>query len=349
MRVLVAMSGGVDSSVAALILKNQGYEVIGLHMLLHEESPETCDLKKKTCCSSLDALDAKKVADVLGIQFEAVPLHKSFNETVLNNFISEYKDGRTPIPCTHCNSNLKFDRLFKIADSLDCQFIATGHYITRIMNDLWMSENQYKDQTYFLWAINKERISRLLFPCSDYTKDQIRQMAKDANLPTASKSESMDICFVPNGNYRDVLSKLDPYFSPREGKIVLIPENKVIGIHSGHWNFTVGQRRGLPAHSKKIYVKSIDASSNTIYATTFNNLGVDSFLIRDINMYNDFLAGYVKVQSRSKLIPCTLRNGKVNLLESTVITPGQAAVFYSNQNGKLRLDGGGWIDKVIEN
>lgn len=342
MRILVAMSGGVDSSVAAKILKDQGHEVIGLHMVLHKEEITQCSTKR-TCCSSLDANDAANVAAALGIQFELLPMYESFNQYVIENFISEYKAGRTPIPCTHCNGFLKFRQLFKIAEAMSCDYIATGHYIESRDGFLWASQNSIKDQSYFLWSIPSQNLSRLVFPIANYDKYNIRQMALHGHLPVALKSDSQDICFVPQGDYRTVLPKLDPYFEPRQGSIIHLTENIEIGTHLGHWNFTIGQRKGLPSFRKKIYVTKIEPETNTVFVGYENELYHDRFTITQPNFYNDFSLGFVKLNSASPFIPCSFRNNMVRLLQPAKITPGQAAVFYTQHGERFRLEGGGWI------
>lgn len=344
MNVLAAMSGGVDSSVVPLLLNSQGHNVIGVHMLLHKEDPEVCELETKTCCSSADALDAKKVAEAIGIEFDVIQMHDKFHEAVIQDFIDAYKSGRTPIPCTNCNGALKFNLLITIANALGAQKVATGHYIEQDKNSrLWASSNHLKDQSYYLWSIETKNLNRLLFPISNMDKESVRKMAREAHLPVANKRESQDICFVPKGDYREVLPKFDSYFTPREGKI-LDQNGKTIGVHQGHWNYTVGQRRGLPAVGHRIYVISINPETNTIVVGNKADTKTDSFAINNLNLHGDsFTHGFVKLGSRANYIPCAVRNNKVHLLQKANATPGQAAVFYSKHNNRYRLEGGAWI------
>ena len=345
-RVLVAMSGGVDSSVAAAILKEKGYEVIGATMKIWPK--EHCEAhKEKSCCSLRDIEDARKVCDVLGIRHYVLNFEKVFKEKVIDYFTGEYLRGRTPNPCIVCNEKIKFGSLLKKAEELDCDFISTGHYARIERNGtarLRESVDKAKDQSYALFSISG--IDKALLPLGDLDKAKVRAMAKELGLSVHEKKDSQEICFVPDNDYAKVIKR-----GAKTGDII-DSNNKILGSHNGFWNFTIGQRRGLGiAHKSPLYVIEIKPEENEVVVGDFSATKKKRFIAKGVN----WLSGKteeaeVKIRYSHKKAKASLKetgDGDIEVAfdqEQEAITPGQAAVFY---DGEYVL-GGGWIDKVFE-
>ncbi len=358
--VLVAMSGGVDSSVAALLLSQAGYRVIG--MTLKTWPKELCDTvpKSQTCCSTRDIEDARAVAAQLGIPFYVVEASASFKHQVMEPFVDGYARGSTPNPCVVCNRKIKCGILLEKADALGARWVATGHYArvgwdeTRGRYWLRQAVDETKDQSYVLFQLAQEQLSRLLLPLGDLKKEQVRELARAAGLRVAEKPESMELCFIPDGDTQGFLRARAPEaFEP--GPIVN-RQGQVLGTHRGIGAYTVGQRKGLGiAHPRPLYVLELDPSSNRVTVGEEEELKTDVAQARDlfwvsIPALEAPLAAQVKIRYRSDRVPARLipqEDGLVRVeFEQPVeggITPGQAAVFY---DGDLVL-GGGWIVRAI--
>lgn len=347
-RVVVAMSGGVDSSVAAALMKKEGYDVVGITLQLYDLG---VDLEKKgACCAGKDIYDAKQVAEQIGIPHYVLNYESIFHENVIHDFVDSYIKGETPIPCVKCNQTVKFRDLFKMAKDLEADALVTGHYARIIRNngqaEIHQGKDLNKDQTYFLFATTQEQLDFLYFPLGDYSKDYTRQLAKDFNLLTRDKPDSQDICFVPNGDYVSVIKKYRPdAIIPGE---VVDSLGNVLGYHSGVAGFTIGQRRGLGVSGgEPLYVIKIDAENNKIIVGKEQDLLRNKFTAKEINWY---LPGVkeakVKVKTRYRQEPADavikINGGMayIDLLHPLkAITPGQACVFYEGS----RMLGGGWI------
>jgi tRNA-uridine 2-sulfurtransferase len=351
----VALSGGVDSSVAALILKNEGFDVVGFTMQL---LPKDKEKEFGGCCGTEAIETAKKVARKLGIKHYVLNFRDIFRETVIENFLTEYRQGRTPNPCLRCNQFIKFDALIKRAEEIDARFIATGHY-ARIDYDknkkgylLKKAKDKRKDQSYVLFCIKQKQLKKILFPLGDYLKDEVVKIAERENLPSAFRKESQEICFIPDNNYpkfikRQIKEKIEP------GPILGIEGNK-IGQHKGLIYYTIGQRRGLGVSAKKpLYVIDIDRSQNTITVGEEKYLYAKEFRVNKINFtsikrpHNKFKAKvkirYLHRPAWATVYPETEDNLKIIFNQSQqAITPGQAAVFYN----KDVVLGGGTIGEV---
>jgi tRNA-specific 2-thiouridylase len=305
-------------------------------MKLHDD-PVSCSTKTKTCCGTADAADAQTVAQKLGMDFDSLDLRQSFKNTVFKNFIDELRAGRTPIPCIHCNSVMKFNILFKYANLMSCDRIATGHYVTKNTDGLLeLASDLNKDQSYFLFAIPKESLDRLWFPLAKMTKPEVRATAESLGFVTAQKPESQNICFVPNGDYREIAGE---HLDSTTGYFRCAATGKILGEHNGYWRFTVGQRKGLPSLGKPYYVREVMAQTNTVYLSSKEELLKTSFTITNPNWHLPITNGFVRVRHRAPLVSCTISNNTVVTSEPVLATPGQAAVFYSNNT----LAGGGWI------
>ena len=360
-RIVVAMSGGVDSSVVAAILSDQGYDVIGITLQLYDHG-KTIE-KKGACCAGSDIYDAKLVASQLNIPHYVLDYESRFKEKVIDDFVNEYLSGNTPIPCVRCNQTVKFNDLLKMAKDLNAGALATGHYVQRIISDneieLHRGKDKTKDQSYFLFATTQAQLNFLRFPLGGKTKEETRILAKKFNLPVKDKPDSQDICFVPNGKYSDVLRKLRPG-SIEPGEIIHV-NGSVVGKHNGIIDYTVGQRRGLGIGGKKeleekrLYVVDIDVQSNKVLVGPRQALEVSEITLKDFNWINKNSLLHkqkilTKLRNTGQLISATLSksNHQVKIILDNPIegvSPGQAAVIYDFQCSS-RVLGGGWIDKT---
>ena len=329
------MSGGVDSSVAAILLKEQGYNVIGITMKLIEDGKTNQAIN-----------DAKEICNFLGIAHYVVDLQKEFKDIVISNFINSYKEGITPNPCVVCNKYFKFGLFYEKAKELGCDYIATGHYAKVENGKLYMADVIEKDQSYFLYNIDKEVLNHVIFPLQGFKdKEEIREIAKNANLTVSNKKDSQEVCFIPNDDYKAYLSdNLDTL--PPSGDICL-EDGTVLGKHNGLMNYTIGQRKGLNvSFSEPLYVTGFDKENNRLIVGTNDNLFKNTLVARDINLLVDNLDDeiYAKVRSRTKLKRCNVtlidnNEAIVDFFEDErAITPGQSVVFYSKDG--LCLGGG---------
>ena len=358
MRIVVAMSGGVDSSVAAALLAQQGHDVIGLSMQLYDQrGPE----KFGGCCSLDDLYDARRVASALGFPHYIVNFEKQFRETVVDNFVQEYAAGRTPIPCAHCNSDLKFSTLLERAQGLGATHVATGHYaqITSGSDGRWQlrrGADPEKDQSYFLFSLTQEQLAGALFPVGALPKHAVRTQARVLGLAVAEKPDSQEICFVPDGDYAAFVEKRSPE-AARAGTIV---DNggRVLGTHAGVHRFTIGQRKGLGLSSiEPLYVLEIKPDAAQVVVGSRDDLGRTHLTASEVNWISGeppsgWLRVSAQIRHRHAAAPARVRAADTIRLTpdasielefdwpQTAITPGQAVVFY---NGDEVL-GGGWID-----
>lgn len=340
--VAIAMSGGVDSSVAAYLIKKQGYHVFGVFM--HLWADPRFNKTENACCSLESYLAAKKAAQKIGIKLYTLNLSKEFKKNIVDDFIKQYKSGVTPNPCVRCNQLIKFDLLFKKIKKLGADYLATGHYVILKNNKLYKSQDKNKDQTYFLYQIKKNILKYLLFPVGKYNKSQIWQIAKKNKLIPENKKESQDVCFVPKGNLNLFLKK---YIKQKKGDILEIETSKILGKHLGLFNYTIGQRAGLGGQGP-YYVISKNIKKNILYVSNDiinKKLFAKKINIKQINWLSGQMPKFplkctVKCRSSQKEANAIIKS---NIIEFTApqktITPGQSAVFYKNK----QLLGGGII------
>ena len=361
-RVLVAMSGGVDSSIAAALVREQGYEVIGVAMRLAPESRRgAISSRRSTCCSHDDFEDARRVAELLDFPFYVIDLRAEFGASVIANFVSEYLNGRTPNPCVMCNRKIKFDRLWQHAAAIEADFIATGHY-ARIERDqagefhLLRAFDQSKDQSYFLFTLGQREMARSLFPLGSLTKAQVRALARSLGLVNADKPESQEICFVPDGNYSAFVARQAPLGSIRRGSIRDLSGRR-LASHDGVHHFTIGQRRGLGiGGTAPLYVRTIDAESGDVTVAPRDDLvspGLVAAMVREARpgIFGDGeMPLEVKIRYRHPPLPATVRMTTRSRAEvrfrngGPAVTPGQACVFYHGDE----VLGGGIIESGLE-
>ena len=345
------MSGGVDSSTAAALLVRQGYEVIGVSMHLWTMNNPDAVVNLRRCCSPQEIEDARAVCHTLGIPHHILNLEREFTSSVVDYFCQEYLLGRTPNPCLACNQYIKFRLLLTKALALGGDYLATGHYCRIVSNghghELWRARDEAKDQSYVLYMLGQEELSRLLFPVGEYTKGEVRRMAAEMGLPVASKIDSADICFLPHSDYRAFLAER---FSQQPGNIV-DSSGRIVGRHGGIGGYTVGQRRGLPARGGRepLYVLSLNPLINTVIAGSEDELLSDALWAEKLSFVSGEaprrpLAVEAKIRYRSQSAPAlvTLHNGRAEVRferPQRAITPGQAVVFYQGQ----KVLGGGII------
>jgi len=353
--VVVAMSGGVDSSTVAGMMKDQGYNVIGITLKLYDDTKEVS--KSKQCCAGQDILDAKRVADRLGIEHKILYYQNKFKSGVIDGFVESYLKGETPIPCIQCNQTVKFKDLFQESKNLNADALITGHYVKSITihneTNMYKAIDENRDQSYFLFNTSREQLNYLRFPLGSILKNETREIAKRLGLNVADKPDSQDICFVPNGDYSSVIKKYRPE-AYQKGNIKDV-NGKVIGVHEGIINFTIGQRRGIKVSDKEpLYVIEINAEKNEIIVGPKKYLIKKKIKLKNLNILceSDELKKeiLVKVRSTGKLLKANIDFNKdiahIKLLEDEYgISPGQACVFYSKNNIGYKVLGGGWITK----
>ena len=356
-KVIVAMSGGVDSSVVAGIMKEEGYNVTGVTLKLYDDTKQPKDSRQ--CCSGRDILDAKRVSEQLNIDHKILFYQKKFKTEVIDSFIDSYVSGETPIPCVQCNQTVKFRDLFKYAKDLKADALVTGHYVTRIQKNsnasMYRAKDYNRDQSYFLFSTSQEQLNFLRFPLGQLEKTETRSIASKLKLNVADKPDSQDICFVPNGDYSSVIKKFRPEsFKPGDIKNI---NGEILGKHEGIINYTVGQRKGIKiAAQNPLYVIKIEADTNSIIVGSKDSLVIKNIELRNINILgsiDEFKKKInIKVRSTGKLLSAkinfTHKRGEVEILDpETGISPGQACVFYSKDEVGDKVLGGGWIDKTF--
>ena len=352
--VVVAMSGGVDSSTVAGMMKKEGYKVIGITLKLYDDGKEVA--ASKQCCSGQDIMDAKRVANKLNIEHKILYYQSKFKQGVIDNFVDSYLKGETPIPCVQCNQTVKFRDLFEVSKELKADAMITGHYVKSITSgnetSMYRAIDENRDQSYFLFNTTKDQLNYLRFPLGGMLKDETRKIAKELDLNVANKPDSQDICFVPNGNYVSVIQKFRPE-SLQKGNIKDL-DGKVIGVHDGIINFTIGQRKGIKVSDKEpLYVLKINSSKNEIIVGSREKLGKKIINLENLNLltnkkeFDDEI--FVKVRSTGKLLKAKINFKNENVAEVNLkisedgISPGQACVFYKKNNLGYKVLGGGWI------
>ena len=362
---MVAMSGGVDSSVTAALLADEGYDVVGVTLQLYDQGAATH--RKGACCAGRDIYDARAVAERIGIPHYVLDYESRFKEAVIDRFAASYASGETPVPCVDCNQSIKFHDLLNTASELGASIMATGHYVaSRALpgggRGLFRAREGERDQSYFLFATTHDQLDRLRFPLGDMTKAQTRELARRFGLPVAEKQDSQDICFVPSGRYTDVIERLKPD-AAGAGEIVDL-DGKVLGQHHGIIHFTVGQRRGLGiATGAPLYVVKLDAARRRVVVGPREALRTRRIDLRGVNWIGDgtiedALAGgerrevFVKVRSTRAPQPAWLTLGaegfEVELIAGEDgVSPGQACVLYDGAAGQARVLGGGIIRNAV--
>ena len=352
--IVVAMSGGVDSSTVAGMMKKEGYKVIGITLKLYDDGKEVA--ASKQCCSGQDIMDAKRVAHKLDIEHKILYYQSKFKQGVVDNFVESYLKGETPIPCVQCNQTVKFKDLFEFSKDLNADALITGHYVKSLTQDnstnMYRAIDENRDQSYFLFNTTREQLNYIRFPLGGLLKDKTREIAKNLNLNVADKPDSQDICFVPNGDYASVIKKFKPE-SYRKGNIKNL-DGKVIGVHDGIINFTIGQRKGIKVSDKEpLYVLKINSDNNEIIVGPKDNLGKKDISLKDLNLLTnkkDLDQNiFVKVRSTGSLLEAKVdikdnNTAHVHLVNpEDGISPGQACVFYRKDQHGHRVLGGGWI------
>jgi tRNA-uridine 2-sulfurtransferase len=357
-RVVVAMSGGVDSSVVAALLKRQGYDVIGITLQLYDHGEAVG--RKGACCAGRDIQDARRVAEALQIPHYVLDYEQRFAEAVMGAFADSYLSGETPVPCVACNQTIKFHDLLRTAEELGASVLATGHYVRSKPGssgfELYRARDHERDQSYFLFATTRAQLEFLRFPLGGFTKQETRKLAREFGLTTAEKSDSQDICFVPSGRYTQVIERLRPG-AAEAGEIVHV-DGRVLGRHGGVINYTIGQRRGIGiAAQEPLYVLKLDAERRQVVVGPREGLRTRHIRLRNVNWLGDEsleeLDGtgkdiLARIRSSGPLQQARLYRDADRILVELAkgedgVSPGQACVFYAGESGEERLLGGGWI------
>jgi tRNA-specific 2-thiouridylase len=352
------MSGGVDSSVAAALLKRQGHDVVGITLQLYDHGEAVG--RRGSWCAGQDIHDARRVADRLGIPHYVLDYEQRFRSSVIHAFAESYAAGETPIPCVTCNQQIKFHDLLETSRTLGADLLATGHYIElrqgALGQELYRARDIERDQSYFLFATTRIQLASLLFPLGGYTKAQIRALAREFDLPVADKPDSQDICFVPNGRYTDVIERLKPD-AAEDGDIVH-EDGRILGRHAGIIHYTIGQRRGLGvAGGTPLFVLRLDAATRRVVVGPRGSLLTRGIVLKNVNWLGDEpippegMSVAVRIRSSATPQAATLslsrEHAKVVLKDGEYgIAAGQACVFYADAGPRARILGGGWIERA---